>query len=299
MTTELTHEQAADEIEAVALGIATEEVSQGVTAHATRCPECAAELGSFYHVVTALSALIPERQLNRGHSAGIKSRLLAKTGSAQEGGAGRRQTRAEPARSPELRAPAPRPTRVEAEPSRDGQDRSSMPMWIAGVATLIALGSIAALFNARSERDTLQVGGTTDTPAADSRVAELERIVAEKDTTIASLSGPGVRIISLYNREAREPLARMFWDRRNDRWTLFVYSLRQPRPGKIFQVWLGTDGGRVTLGTFQPAADGSATFRAEHPLAIAALNTVSISEEDVGGGARAPTGPVVLAGALR
>lgn len=299
MTAELTHEQAADEVEAVALGIATEEVSQGVTAHATRCPECAAELRSFYHVVTALSALIPERQLNRGHSAGIKSRLLAKSGAGQDGGAARRQARAESVRSPELHAPAPRPSGVEAEPARDGQDRSSMPMWIAGVATLIALGSIAALLNARSERDALRGGGVTEPVTADSRVAELERIVAEKDTTIASLSGPGVRIISLYNREAREPLARMFWDRRSDRWTLFVYSLRQPRPGKIFQVWLGTDGGRVTLGTFQPASDGSATFSAEHPLAIAALNTVSISEEDVVGGVRAPTGTVVLAGALR
>jgi len=298
VSADLTHEQAAEEIEAVALGIGTEEMARGVTAHATRCPECAAELRSFYRVVSALSTLIPERQLNRGHSAGIKSRLLARTGAGQEGGVGRRAVRAEPVRSPELRAPATRPA-VEAAPARDGRDRSSMPIWIAMVATLIAMGSLAAWLNARGGPDALSGGASTATAAADTRVAELERAVAERDATIASLSGPGVRIIGLFNREAREPLARIFWDRRSDRWTLFVYSLRQPRPGKTFQVWLGTDDGPVPLGTFQPASDGTATFSAEHPIAIAALNTVSISEENVGGDARRPTGPVVLAGALR
>lgn len=299
MSAELTHEQAADEIEAVALGIAPEEITGGVLAHAGRCPECAAELRSFYRVVSALSTLIPERQLNRGHSAGIKSRLLARTGAGQEGGAGRRPVRADAvARSPELRAPAAR-SAVEAAPARDGRDRSSMPIWIAAVATLIAVGSVAAWLNARGGPDAVSAGAATETAVADSQVAELERAVAARDAMIASLSGPNVRIIGLFNREAREPLARMFWDRRGDRWTLFVYSLRQPRPGKTFQVWLGTADGYVPLGTFQPASDGTATFSAERPMAIAALNTVSISEEDVGRASSRPTGPVVLAGALR
>ena len=42
MSAELTHEQAADQIEAVALGIATGETAQAVAAHAARCEECAA-----------------------------------------------------------------------------------------------------------------------------------------------------------------------------------------------------------------------------------------------------------------
>ncbi|MCR4340247.1 MAG: anti-sigma factor [Gemmatimonadaceae bacterium] len=276
MTAPLTHEQAAEEIEAVALGIAPEDLSQGVVAHAAGCPECAAELRSFYRVVASLSALIPERTLNRGHSAGIKSRLFARTG-GKDAAPPRRPARAELLRSSDPRAPAARPSRVEPEPARERLDRSSMPIWIAVVATVIALGSIAAMLNARGERDALAGGGTTEPVVDESRVAELERAVAQRDTTIASVTGPGVRIISLYNREAREPLARMFWDRRSDRWTLFVYSLRQPRPGRVFQVWLGTDDGRVALGTFQPRADGTGTFSAEHRLALAALNTVSIS----------------------
>jgi anti-sigma-K factor RskA len=299
MTTDMTHEQAADEIEAVALGIAPDDVAQGVAAHAAGCPECAAELRGFHTVFTALATLIPDRQLNRGHSAGIKSRLIAKTGAGQDLAAGRAGPRVEPLRAPEPRSPVARAARVEAEPPREPQDRSSMPMWIAVVATLIALGSLAALWKSSGE-DSISVPGATDgSESTDSRVAELERLVAEKDTTIASLAGPEVRIIGLFNREAREPLGRMFWDRRNDRWTLFVYSLRQPRPGKVFQVWLGTDEGRVPLGTLQPAANGTATLSARHSLPLAALNTVSISEEVAGGSTRAPTGPVVLAGSLR
>lgn len=299
MNQELTHEQASDEIEAVALGIATEEVSQAVAAHTAKCAECAAELQSFYGVVTALSGLIPPRPLNRGHSAGIKSRLLAKATAGQEGSFSRRAQRAEPPRQAEARSMVAKPVpRIEEAQPIARQDRSSAPMWIAALATIIALGSLAAWMNARGGSDS-QTGGTVEAPSVDERVAELERTVAEREATIASVSGPGVRIISLFNREAREPLARMFWDRRSDRWTLFVYSLRQPRSGKIFHVWLGTDSGRVPLGSFRPASDGTATHSASHPLAIAELNTVSISEEDTGTDPGSPTGPVVLAGALR
>lgn len=298
MIAELNHDQAADEIEAVALGVANEEVIQGVTAHAARCPECAAELRSFYHVVTALSALIPAKQLNRGHSAGIKSRLVAKTGAGQEGGAAHLRPRSEPMKMPELRAPAPRPTRAETEVVRDRPDRSSMPLWIAATAALIALGSIAAYLNSRGESGEGPGQDQSGIAVSGSRVAELEQSIAQKDSILTSVTGPGVRIISLFNREAREPLARMFWDRRGERWTLFVYSLRQPRAGKVFQVWLGTDDGRVSLGTFAPTSDGTATFTARHAVPTGSLRTVSISEENAGGSS-APTGVVVLAGALR
>src|SRR3546814_20121261 len=116
-----------------------------------------------------------------------------------------------------------------------------MPRWSAGIGTLIALGSIAALWNARGDGDSQEIPGTADTQTADSRVAELERLVAEKDTVIASLAGPGVRNIGLFNREAREPMARMLWARRNDRWTLFDYTHRHPSPRTVVQVWLGNE----------------------------------------------------------
>jgi len=295
VTAELTHEQAADEIEAVALGIAPDDVTQGVTAHAARCAECATELRSFYRVITSLAGLIPERQLNRGHSAGIKSRLLAKAVAGEESG-GRRATRVDPVRVREPRGQLPRQNPIAPQSASDTRERAGAPVWMVVVALLIAAGSIAALLTARGGSDALD-SGAADTPADDSRMAELERAIAEKDTALASVTGPGVRIISLFNREAREPLARIFWDRRSDRWTLFVYSLRQPRAGKTFQVWLGTDGGRIPLGTFAPASDGTAMFTARQPLSMAALNTVSISEVD--SGSNSQSGPVVLAGALR
>lgn len=316
MVAELTHEQAAEEIESVALGLAPEEVSQAVATHASACAECAGELRSFYNVVTALSALIPPRELNRGHSAGIKSRLLAKAGPSRTASGSRGQPRVEHMRAPELasasravearaiaraadRTPR-RVPRVEEAAGREDRDRSSMPIWIAVVATLIALGSLAAFLNSRGNEDgAAEPGISVADPPTEPRVEQLQAAVAEKDATIAALSGPGVRIISLYNREAREPLGRIFWDRRSNRWTLFIYNLRQPRPGRTFRVWLGTDEGRVALGSFAPAADGSTTYVAEHALSAGALNTVSISEEELGSTTTGPTGPVVLAGALR
>ena len=298
MIVELTHEQACEEIEAVALGVANEEVIQAVTAHASRCEECAAELRSFYHVVTALSALLPPRQLNRGHSAGIKSRLVAKTGAGQEGGGAHLRTLASP-KAAELRAPAPRAPKPESEVGRERPAQGGVPMWVVVVGVLVLTGAaIGAYLNGRDGDTAVSTGSSEEVVGSDSRVAELEQTVAQKDSILASVTGPGVRIISLYNREAREPLGRMFWDRRGDRWTLFVYSLRQPRAGKTFQVWLGTDEGRVSLGTFAPASEGTATFTAMRAVPIASLSTVSISEENVGGSS-APTGVVVLAGALR
>jgi anti-sigma-K factor RskA len=89
----------------------------------------------------------------------------------------------------------------------------------------------------------------------------------------------------------------MFWDQKTQEWTMYAYHMRQPKPGKTFQVWLiaSNTPKPISAGTFQPDAHGEAVVRAQYPLDPHALVRVAVSEEPVGG-APYPTGPIVIAG---
>lgn len=156
----------------------------------------------------------------------------------------------------------------------------------AGVATMQAM-------DARAERDAL-LSSASSPDSSDRRIAELENQVREKDELIGIVGSQTVRVVNLVNWEAR-PRARMFWDRRTGKWTLFIDEIRQPRSGKAYQVWMVTRAGQVAAGTFTPRPDGTAFVQGRQTLDGSDLRRIAISEEPVGGSA-SPTGPVVLAG---
>ncbi len=80
----MTHEEAAAELESVALDTASEDVVSAVRAHAAVCPECGPELAAMQRTVAILGSLVPEEQINRGRSAGIRSRLLMRARAERE-----------------------------------------------------------------------------------------------------------------------------------------------------------------------------------------------------------------------
>ena len=93
MTEALAHDRALEELEVVALGAATPEATAGMLAHAAECADCRRELDEYTVLLATLTELMPERELNRGRSAGIRSRLLARA-SADIEAAGKRQVAA-------------------------------------------------------------------------------------------------------------------------------------------------------------------------------------------------------------
>jgi hypothetical protein len=301
----LSHGEAELELAGVALESSSRQTAERVRAHAAECEACAMRLHGFSETSHKLGRLIPQQSLNPGRAAGIRSRLLSRASADTD----LRQTIASSPYSAKkareivkpARAPAATPVRVrEAVVASEEAPRSffmTLPGWI----TIAAIAAIAAAvwFVSQSvqENHSLRAGmnvprRTTD---GDSVLQKLRADLIEKDAVIAGLTNADARTVDLTNRASRGPLARVFWDPRSNSWTLIAYNIRQPRAGKIFQLWLMTTQGKRSVGVFAPDAQGGAYMRGTVSVPRDALEWVSITEEEMGG-APAPSGPIVLAG---
>ncbi len=308
--TDMSHEEAFSELAAVALDSASADVAHAVRSHAAVCPECGPELAAMEETIATLGELVPASQINRGRSAGIRSRLLMRARSERES----------------LVAPVPGPpdlargvasltglgTRVTPGSQRAviGETRRVTPIqpqrestqivperhlnWLAIAATVALVATGAQLFRVTTDRDSMRdqlAAVDTLAPRNDSLAAALN----QKDAMIAAMGGNDVKVVPLTNQSATEPLGRMVWNRASDDWIMITYNLRQPSPGKTFQVWLVTDKEKISAGTFRPDASGKTVMHAHYALDRNALRAVAITEEPEGG-MPAPTGPMVVAG---
>jgi hypothetical protein len=167
---------------------------------------------------------------------------------------------------------------------------------VAGIAGLIAVGAVIQMMRANSEAESLRatIQVQRDTSAQETKAPSGPAI--DQDNIVASVTGPDVKVISLTHYGARGAVGKMFWNRETNAWTLVTYSIRQPKPDKVFQVWLSTSKGTLSGGTFVPDADGRALVQSTNAVGRDALYSITVTEEDKGG-APAPTGPAVIAGA--
>ena len=307
--TDMTHEEAFAELGAVALDAVSPEVAHAVRSHARVCPECGPELSAMEATVATLGELPPSSQINRGRSAGIRSRLLVRARSEREsiaapvpgppdiargvasltGLAAKVTPGSQRAVTGETRRITPaqpqRPTRV-------GQGGGINWFAIAATVALVATG--AQLFRVTDDRNTLRdqlAAADTVMPRNDSLASALN----QKDAMIAAMGGNDVKIVPLMTKPASQPLGRMVWNRTSHDWIMVTYNLPQPAPGKTYQVWLVTDTQKISAGTFRPDADGKTVMHAHYALDRNALRAVAITEEP-DGGMPAPTGPMVVSG---
>ena len=296
----MTHEEAFEELASVALDTASPEIASAVRLHAEACPECGPALAEMEETVAALGQLAPQAQINRGRSAGIRSRLMMRAraerelrsapmpgppdiarGVASLTGQGERMT---PGQTPRVR--------TEHVPARRSIN------WYAIAATLAFIITGAQLFRVTTERNRMRAQvASVDTstaviPAAGDSMSSLLR---QKDSMIAAMTGPDVKVVALMNQGARQPVGRMMWNRASDDWIMVTYNLRPPKPGMTYQVWLVTDSAKISAGTFKPDAEGKTFMHARYAMERNALRTVAVTEEPEGG-MPAPTGPMVIAG---
>lgn len=309
---EMGHEEAFAELAAVALDSVSAEVSEAVRAHAAVCPECGPELAAMDATVATLGHLVPSAQMNRGRSAGIRSRLVMR-------GRNERESQSAPAPGrPDLargvasltglghkatpgaqRSVTGEPKRVTpGQTSRFPEGESVSPLrninWWGIAATLAFIATGVQLMRVTGERNQIrnQVAAVdTLAPLSDS----LESVVIQKDAMIKAMTGPDVKVVPLTNRTAQQPLGRMTWNRASNDWIMVTYGLKQPREGMTYQVWLITDDARISAGTFRPDSDGNSMMRANYPLPREALRSIAVTEEPEGG-VTSPTGPMIIAG---
>lgn len=309
MTKILTHEEAADQLEIVALGAAPPDIKAAVVAHLEECDRCRRMRWELAQWVADLSELIPETPLSRGRSAGIRSRLLARAESDVQGEARRRVAAARenhrlqervsstPIEGRRTSIAASDEVRAESQ-SQDGGGREARLWPFAVVLAVIAVAAAGGALAGRAwspEREPVNEALGREVEMAD-QIDSLELLLRAREQALGSLTGATVRIANLTNRGSQgRPLARMFWDPAGGRWSLFVYELREPRAGRTYQAWIGAGDRRTSLGTFTPEANGTAFLEGRLGASAADFRLVTISEESAGGVSR-PTGTVVLAG---
>ena len=309
----ITHEDALSELAAVALDTASPEIAGAVRDHAEACPECGPALAAMEETVATLGELAPAAQINRGRSAGIRSRLVMRARAERE-------LRSAPVPGPpdiargvaSLTGQGQRMTpvaqrRVTGEtrkvtPAQTAWVREEAPVtrrinWYAIAATVAFVITGVQLFRVTSERNRMRTAAASvDTVAAQPASDSTPALLAQRDSMIAAMTGPDVKVVPLMNQSARQPLGRMMWNRASNDWVMVTYSLRQPKPGMTYQVWLVTDSAKISAGTFKPDASGKTMMHARYTLERNALRAVAVTEEP-DGGMPASTGPTVIAGA--
>lgn len=304
----MSHDEAYLELAAVALDAAPADISAAVREHAQACPECGPELGAMEETVAQLGQLVPQRAMNLGHGAGIRSRLVMRARGEREA-----QSAAAPGPPDLARGVAsltglghkltPNTQRaVEAEIKRNfAQPKRNWPAlpagnWLAiaaGVAFVLLAGQLARVTSDRNAlRARVSAQGTSQpTPSTPDTVKPAP---AGSEALVAAMAGPDVKIVPLTNKSATR-MGRMFWNRATNDWTMVVYTMHPPKAGKTYQVWLITADKKISAGTFQPDSTGHAFMQAKYPLDRNALKAVAVTEEPAGG-MPAPTGPIVVSG---
>jgi len=304
--TDISHEEAYFELAAIALGAAPTDVSRAVREHAAACPECGPELVAMEEAVAQLGQLVPSAVVNRGHAAGIRSRLVMRARGERETRAAAVPTgRPDLARgvasltglghkvTPEFQRAVQAETRKGAP--REQRTRTSMsgPVLLALAASIAFVAVAVQLRRVMGERDALRadVASGADTAKAPDTTG---RQGAENEALVAAMASPDVKIVPLASANATR-MGRMFWNPSSNDWTFVVYTMPPPKPGMTYQVWLVTDSAKISAGTFSPDPRGHAFMQAKYALDRDALKAVAVTEEPAGG-MPAPTGPIVISG---
>ena len=311
---DFSHEEASAELAAVALDSASNDVRDAVRAHAAACPECGPELAAMEQTVATLGHLVPDEQVNRGRSAGIRSRLVMRARAERESksvpvggrpdlsrgvasltGLGHRAT---PGAQRPVTGENRRVTPGHSLPVQSVPGKRPVQMLIAyaAVATIALIATAAQLMRVNGERRVLEsriAAVDTLVPVADS----LDAALAKKNAMLNLMTGTDVTVVPLMNSESTQPMGRVVWNRSSNDWLVIGHGLRPPREGMVYQVWLVTTYARISAGTFMPDSDGKTMMQAKQAVGRNALRSVAITEEPAGG-MPSPTGPTIAAGSV-
>jgi hypothetical protein len=305
----LTHEEAYPELAAAALDALPADLAVVVREHAAICPECGPELSAMEETVAQLGLLVPQKAMNLGHGAGIRSRLIMRARSEREARLSAAPGPPDIARGVaslsgfghRLTPGTQRAVDAEVKKALPPQKRrrftfsgSNMMAMAASVAFIIVA---VQLMRVSADRDRMQneLASRTVAPVVhDTIKIPSSTSTAEKEALVTAMAGPDVKIVPLSTGSSAR-MGRMFWNRASNDWTMVVYTMPPPKAGKTYQVWLVTKDAKISAGTFQPDASGHAFMQAKYPLDRNALKAVAVTEEPMGG-MPSPTGPIVVSG---
>ena len=251
-----------------ALGALDGEDRSGFEAHLSGCLVCAAELRAHEAVASLVPLALPPVR----PSLALRQRVL---------------------------------TRQEKQSATSAAPRKP---WGASLAVAAALLLGIGLLVVRAQRDTARVAAVDARREAAEARAEAARVAAELLVTRRDL-GEAVAFRALVQRPesrvttlaglafAPKARARVIFDPTTREAVLVASGLAPAPEGKAYEAWVIATGAPVAAGVFRPDPQGRAVLKLPIVEATAAARTFAVTIEPEGG-MPAPTGPMVLAGAV-
>lgn len=275
----MTHEEAREALEALALDALDASERAAVLAHVKGCAECHLELVALEVGVAQLSYAVRPEPMSDVQRVRVRGRLLARAAADRSSA-----------------SPVMPDTDVRRVPAME-RSSSRQSMWIALAASVVAAVSLASLFQVNRERSTLAAAYASaagDRTASRASLDSLRAAMADRDRLIANLTGPDVAVVTMASAGPKTPSARMFWDQSVNAWTFVAHNLPRPKAGRTYQLWLVTAKLKISAGTFMPGATGDAVVRATYALKKDALAAVAVTDEPEAGSAQPTTVPVIV-----
>jgi anti-sigma factor RsiW len=245
MSNGMTHDDAREALEALALDALEPSERDAVLAHVAGCAACRADLAAVQRTAAELAYVVPPVPMSPAQRDRIRGRLLARA---------TRDGEVVPIDSAQPAA------------ARRGPSGSA---WLAMAASVIAIASTAALVQTRRERDGLREAvrvASAERGARAVAVDSLRATLQDRDRLIANMTGSQVAVMTLAASGPQSPSGRMFWDQQHDAWVFVGHHLKAPRAGRTYQLWLVTPTAKISAGTFTPGPDGHAMVRATFAL---------------------------------
>jgi anti-sigma-K factor RskA len=250
--------------------------------HLTTCDECRRELAALRDGMASIAGSLPPRAMAPERQAAMRARLMSRALDDRE--------RVDRARVAPLRTPS------SDAPTSYASARPSSTRWLAAAALVIAAAAVAYGLGQRGAVTQL----ASHVAALRDSASIMQHRLADKQSALDALTGPGVRVIDASASSGRQPYARMFWDQPDNRWTFVAYNLPAAAPGHTYQLWLVTrDQRKVNAGTFEPQSNGSAIVRATYALAPDSLAAIAVTNEPAGGSPQPTTTPLLVGAAAK
>jgi hypothetical protein len=282
----MTHDEAFSELDAVAFDLLDAPERDAVLAHVETCVTCRPELDARRAMVADLAFAAP---LATDTATGGRARIREHLVSRAQSDAQSRRLATPPFLIPTPSTPAPVPA---SELAASRRRRAEWLAVAAGVLLVLSLGMLAVTISDRNELRTVLAAQTDLRDEARHQFDSLATLVTKRDSVIAGLTGREVTIMTLTSAAAKEPYARMFWDRSRNSWTFIAHNMPALKPGRTYQLWLVTTKSKISAGTFA-TRNGEGVLIARAVLADP-LAGVAVTDEPEGGVAQ-PTGSIVVA----
>ncbi len=253
---------------------------QQVMAHVDRCEPCRGELTTLSRMALQLTYAAPLEPVDVIRRDGLRARLHARAlreapvvDTASSRDSGRARDGVTPIRA----------------------DRRTL-QWVALAA--LAASIVIAVGLARDRRD-LSRDLDQERSRQSLELASLRSELSVRDTLLAALTGPSVRVISLSAPALRPAGALMFWNRETSQWTFVAHDLPLLDAGRTYQLWVVLGSTPTSVSTFVPDALGNARVSARLSVDANAHPQIAITNEPAGGSPRPTTEPLIVSARSR